>query len=282
LFFIGIIIFGKRKGFIRKPLLIMIILCIFFSLKLLFGGLRGSRSETVYAMMWAVGTVHFVLRPIPRKFIYIGMILILIFMYFYGFYKSVGSQIKHIFTGETSFSALEQHTGRDARALLLGDLGRTDIQAYLLYRIIEVKNYEYAWGRTYLGAVALLIPRQIWPDRPPTKIKEGTEAQYGMGSYIPDQFQSSKVYGLAGETMLNFGPLGVPFAFLVWGFVVKSVRSYVYSLNADDARRLIAMWLVIFCWAALIGDSDNMLFFVVKKVSISSLLLWIGTRKVKK
>jgi len=282
LFFIGIIIFGKRKVFIRKPILIMIILCIFFSLKLLFGGLRGSRSETVYAMMWAVGTVHFVLRPIPRKFIYIGMILILIFMYFYGFYKSVGSQIKHIFTGETSFSALEQHTGRDARALLLGDLGRTDIQAYLLYRIIEVKNYEYAWGRTYLGAVALLIPRQIWPDRPPTKIKEGTEAQYGMGSYIPDQFQSSKVYGLAGETMLNFGPLGVPFAFLVWGFVVKSVRSYVYSLNADDARRLIAMWLVIFCWAALIGDSDNMLFFVVKRVSIPSLLLWIGTRKVKK
>jgi hypothetical protein len=281
LFFIGIIVFGKRKGFIRKPRLTMIILCIFFSLKLLFGGLRGSRSETVYAMVWAVGTVHFVLRPVARKFIYMGMISLFIFMYFYGFYKGVGSQIKGIFIGEESLSTLEQYTGRDARALLLGDLGRTDVQAFLLYRIIEIKDYEYAWGRTYLGAVALLIPRQIWPDRPPTKIKEGTEAQYGMGSYIPDQFQSSKVYGLAGETMLNFGPLGVPFAFLLWGFVVRCVRSYVYSLNADDARRLIATWLVILCWSLLMGDSDNNLFFIAKNVTIPFLLLWIGTRKVK-
>ena len=280
LLFIGLIVLGKRKRLLSKWFAIVVLLCVFFLLKLLFGGLRGSRSEIIFTMAWAVGTVHFALRSISRRLFYAGMMTALIFMYLYGFYKGVGSEIIHIFTSEVSLFDLEQRTGRDIKLLLLGDLGRADVQAFLLYRIIEVKDYEYAWGRTYLGTAALLIPRQIWPDRPPTKVKEGTEAQYGMGSYVPDLFQSSKVYGIAGETMLNFGPWAVPLAFLLWGFVVKYVRSYVYSLNIDDARRLIAMWLVIFCWSVLISDTDNLLFFVIKRVTIPLLILWMGTKKV--
>jgi hypothetical protein len=280
LFFIALVVLIRKKRFPFGTFTIIVLLCVFFLLKFLFGGLRGSRSETIFAMVWAVGTVHFALRSVSRKFAYVGIVVVLIFMYLYGFYKNIGSEIIYLFTGEASLPALEQRTGRDMQGLLLGDLGRADVQAFLLYRIIEVQDYEYAWGRTYFGAAALLIPRQIWPNRPPTKVKEGTEVQYGTGSYVPDLFQSSKIYGLAGETMLNFGPWVVPLTFLLWGFLVKSVRSFVYSLNIDDACRLVATWLVIFCLSALTADSDNLLVFVIKNIAIPSLVLWLGTKKV--
>ncbi len=46
-----------------------------------------------------------------------------------------------------------------------------------------MRNHDYAWGKTYLGAVAILIPRSILEERPPPKEKAGTEAQFGRGAY---------------------------------------------------------------------------------------------------
>lgn len=58
---------------------------------LLFGGLRGSRSNTIWALFWAVGLIHFWLRSVPRKYLLIGAAFVIGFMYFYGFYKSLGT-----------------------------------------------------------------------------------------------------------------------------------------------------------------------------------------------
>ncbi len=41
----------------------------YFLLKLLFGGLRGSRTITVFGLFWIAGAIHIWIRPVPRKFL---------------------------------------------------------------------------------------------------------------------------------------------------------------------------------------------------------------------
>ena len=105
-------------------------------------------------------------------------------------------------------------------------MGRCGVQSYLLYHLVQSNDYEYALGRTYVGSISLLIPRSVWPDRPPNKRQEGTEALFGSGSHVPGEFEVTWLYGLAGETMLNFGPLAVPFAFAVLGTFLHAGVQY--------------------------------------------------------
>jgi hypothetical protein len=124
-----------------------------------------------------------------------------------------------------------------------------------------------------------LIPRSIWPDRPLTKIKEGTEVQYGRGSFVPGVWQSSNVYGLAGEAMLNFGPIAVPFVFLIWGIIVGYVQHLLINLNAPDVRFLLLPLLINLCFILLVGDSDNIVFFLIKNGVVPFLVLMLCSSK---
>jgi len=174
-----------------------------------------------------------------------------------------------------------QKLDRTFRGLVLGDLGRADVQAFLLYRLSRPdRDYAYAWGRTYLGTAALLIPRRIWPERPPTKVLEGTEAQTGVGSYDEETWVSSKVYGLAGETMLNFGPLAVMVAYLVFGAVVGRLQGFHSRLRPGDARRLAYPFILNVCFTVLLNDSDVLLFMFVKDGLVPLSVLWFASRVV--
>ena len=95
---------------------------------------------------------------------------------------------------------------RDLKYLLLGDLARADSNAFILHNLVkDPGDYDYRWGLTYAGGLAILIPTEIWHNRPYFKVDAGTEAQLGKTASRP----SSRVYGLSGEALLNFGPLGV-------------------------------------------------------------------------
>jgi hypothetical protein len=213
---LGMVYFAVSVGRLRTArtwLVIGLIMFGFFALQMLFGGLRGSRSNTVWALFWAAGIIHFWVRPLNRTLVLAGICFLAAFMYLYGFYKGLRKDVWTVFEAGAIPAEASIKTGRTLEGMLLGDLGRSDVQAFLLYRLsMPNPDYQYAWGRTYLASATLLIPRALWPDRPPGKVKEGTEAQYGAGSWDEDKWNSSLVYGLAGEAMLNFGPLAVPFA----------------------------------------------------------------------
>jgi uncharacterized membrane protein len=53
---------------------------VFFGLLILFGGLRGSRSNFVWSLFWAVAVVHFCIRSIPRRVVFPGIAALLGFM----------------------------------------------------------------------------------------------------------------------------------------------------------------------------------------------------------
>jgi len=260
---------------------IVLLLLGFFILDIFFGGLRGSRSNTVWSLFWAVGIIHFALRPISKRFIGVGCVFLILFLYLYGFYKSAGLDALQVFQGGSARAALTQRTGRTLQVVVLGDLGRSDTQAYLLFRLLSPgSDYQYAWGRTYVGDLALLIPRAVWPDRPPTVVKEGTEAQFGAGSYRPVVAESSLVYGLAGEALLNFGPAAIPLSFVALGLIVGRVKRLLIVLDRSDSRFLLFPFLVSLGFTVLVSDLDNILFVLVKDGAVPLAVLALASRKV--
>jgi hypothetical protein len=271
---------ARRTRIGRTWAVILVVLIGYFALKLLFGGLRGSRSNTIWGLFWAVGIIHLWIRPLGKRFIIAGLCLLLAFMYVYGFYKGLGRDVLAVYE-EGALSEVGPELDRTFEGLVLGDLARADVHAFLLYRLSRAdRDYAYAWGRTYLGTAALLVPRWIWPDRPPTKVREGTEAQFGVGSYDPDRWASSKVYGLAGEAMLNFGPLAVAIAYLVFGAIVGRLQRFHARLRHGDPRRLVYPFALNLCFSALLGDSDNLLFMFVKDGLVPLSVVWFATRAV--
>lgn len=270
----------RQRPTLKSWFWIITALIVFTILKLMFGGLRGSRSNTIWGIFWAVGIVHLWIRPIPRKLIVLGIVFLVGFMYTYGFFKGAGVESIEILANGGSVSELEAMTGRTFEGSILHDLGRSDIQAYVAYRLrYPVSSYEYAKGRTYIAAASFLIPNSLWPGRPPAKVKEGTNLLYGSGAY-ESGLRASRVYGLAGEAMLNFGLLLVPFAFSILGILVGAIRTIPYKVTADNPWLLIYPVLVNLCFVVLVSDSDNVVFFLIKNISVPFLVVFMASLRV--
>ncbi|MBV8554524.1 MAG: hypothetical protein JO116_03095, partial [Planctomycetaceae bacterium] len=244
----------------RRPSLLAIglVLLAFLALKIVFGGLRGSRSSTVWALFWAVGIIHLRVRPIPRMLVGIGLVFLLAFIYAYGFYKNYGRDALDALNAEARSEMTARSSNRTLEATILSDLGRADIQAYLLFRLTGPAggDYSYAWGKTYATALALLIPRAVWPEvRRDDIVQQGTEALYGRTTYALQSMRASQVYGLAGEAMLNFGPAAAPVSYLVLGALVALVGHWFHAWDPGDSRRMLLPFLVNFVFVVLVSDS---------------------------
>lgn len=277
LLFIGYAVLAQRRPRAKTLSAVLLALCAFLVLKILFGGLRGSRSNTIWGLLWAAGIVHLYLHRLPKWTFAAGVSLTLLFTYFYGFYKESGS--------EATISALKgdhqqvaEETGRDIAYVLLSDLARSGVQAFLLHRLIDSPApYSYALGTSYIGAAALIVPRSIWPSRPPTKVRFGTEAMHGPHVYASG-YTSAAQYGLAGEAMLNFTPLAVPIAFLLYGLALGTMSAKTRQLSRSDCRWLLVPILsVLFC-LALTSDSDNLAVFFLKNCLLPLLLIRLSSK----
>jgi hypothetical protein len=259
--------------------LLMLVLCGVFLLQLLFGGLRGSRSNVVWAVFWASGIVHLWVRRLPRIVVPIGLTLLLGFMLVYSYYKGYGAAALDVLASEEARAQSRSYEGRPAAGVLLSDFGRADVQAYMLHQILERESdYDTAKGRTYLGTAALLFPRSIMGDRPPTKVKWGTDLLYGVGVYDPMFFQSSRIYGLAGEAILNFGLLAIPVVFALYGLAMGSVSRYFSALHCGDIRWLFLPFCTVCMIALLVHDSDVLLFLAVKNGLVPCAVTVLGSR----
>jgi hypothetical protein len=281
LFVLGFIQMAVRRPSLRRWSVIgaVLVLCAF--LLIFFGGLRGSRANILWNMFWAVGIVHLTLRKVPKWATVAFAVVAIFFMYSYGFYKSLGS---NAWTSVSSISAardLGEETGRTFSTVLLGDLGRSDVQAYLLYQTTSPQSdYSYAWGRTYVGALALVIPERLWPNRPVTKVKEGTDAQYGAGTF-DGGFKSSRIYGLSGEALLNFGYPAIPVAFLLFGLFVSTITRTAGRWEPQDARRAIMPLLTIVCILLLVSDSDNVVWIIVKYGAVPAAVIFFSSSRLR-
>jgi hypothetical protein len=204
-------------------------------------------------------------------------------MYIYGFYKSGGVEaIRQVASGE-SLQALEESTGRTFEGMMLGDFSRVDVQAYQLYRLHSSTGYRLRWGKTYTSALLRNLPTRIWPGRPPDPEKTiaGTELLHGPNRYVPgDRWRNtSKVFGLTGEAMLNFGIWLAPAVFAPWGFLIGCFRRATMYWPLADARRFLAPFIALLLIMTLFSDFDNLISVFMDKAIFITLLIFLSSKR---
>ena len=238
-------------------------------------GWYGSRGTTIWALFWMAGIIHYRFRKLSRRMVTAGLILLIVFMYFYGFYKEQKRASLEILRSPTLWLEPPGYQ-RDMKHLLLGDFARADSNALILHNLIkDPSDYDYRWGLTYAGAFGILIPRNIWPNRPEFKVDAGTEAQQGKAT----SWRSSQVYGLSGEALLNFGPFGVVPMFAIFGGFLGWYRRKLTSWDPLDARMFLAPFFTILFVTALTGDSDNLVFAAVMEGALVTAAVFAASRR---
>jgi hypothetical protein len=276
-FIILIYVWTDRKVRRRPASIGIFLVCAFGISQFVLMGWYGSRQATIWAMFWMAGIIHYRVDRLSRKVVAAGLVFLIAFMYFYGFYKE---------QGRAGFGVIEtpatwlQPRGyqRDIKLLLLDDLARADVNAYILYNLTKFpKDYDYRWGLTYVGAPMFLVPRSLWPNRPNYKVDAGTEATFGKAS----SYDSTRVYGLTGEAMLNFGPLGVLPLYAAYGACLGWYRRKLTSWGLSDARMFLAPLVTILFVCAFIADSDNVLFLFVVDGSLITAAFLGSIKKVR-
>ena len=253
-----------RNTLASRPMSLTATFAVFAIVQFIVGGLRGSRSNTIWPLLIGLIVVHLAVRPVSRRTLAAMAAVFLAFMYGYGVYKSTGSEILSTAEGGSSVTALGDETGRTVPAMLLGDLGRSDVQAVVLNH--QQAGYApLAHGITYVSAAAFAIPDRVRPAWMRDKVEVGTDMLGGQGSYAAGD-RSSRIYGLAGEAVLNFGPAGAVASFAVLGFIVRAARRrYARALTESDPGAAVLCGITGVCVILAVGsDLGNIAWFLVK------------------
>lgn len=283
LLFMAYAIVAAKRPSLRNWGVIIGALFVFFILKMLFGGLRGSRSNTIWGLFWAAGIVHLWLRPLGRKFASTGLAFLVAFMFVYGFYKSYGAGVVDAYRGSNSVSGLQEESGRSWESLALGDLSRSYVQAFVAYRLsgdIDDLGFEYRKGSTYVFALMLPVPNLVPLPRPDDKRSSGAVLMYGT-SAVDHERRSSWIYGLLGEGMINFGVWVAPLTFVIWGCCVGATRRWLCDWSERDARKLMLPFAINVAVVFVSLDLDNVVFMLFKEGLIPCVVIFCGTERRK-
>ena len=272
LFMAGVALFRGRKVS-RSYLFVALVLVLLLVLRIYFGGLRGSRANYVWYMVWMGAVSHVYFRKIQFRHVVPVIVLVVLFSTFYWYYKVLGAEMFSE-EGRAGIERYESHRGGVLTSVLLGDLGRADVQAFVLYQTLLPDVYDPAQGQTYLYGLLLPLPDVLVPLRPRGKVAVGTEALYGRGHRVPGGTMSSRVYGLAGEAMLNFGPAAVPVAFLLLGLFVGAVQRARNRIPPGDARHILYPFVMVVCLQFLYLDLENVVYYVITVGVPPLLIVW--------
>ena len=269
---------------------IIFALGIYFVLLMVDGGLKGSRSDVVWGLLWAGMIVNFTIKAINVRKVILFMGFIVLFMSVFYFYKHGGlSALMNVTNSQTRDSVFSRQTGGSANEengnsmefTLLHDFSRADIQALALYKISST-NYSLALGRSYVGGVLSIIPKSVSNDRFPTILKERTELLYGKGSYVQNgTFFCPWIFGMQGEAALNFGYVGFILSYLFYGLLIRYLKKTIDSIPPNDTRIYLVPFLINMSIMAYLGDSQLVVFFFVKFGLIPYVTIWMISQKIK-
>jgi len=70
----------------------------------------------------------------------------------------------------------------------------------------------------------------------------------------------------------------VPISFVLLGIVVRRVRRWLMVWPAFDPRLLLLPYLINLCWVVLIGDSDNVAFYLIKYGTVPLFVVLLGSK----
>lgn len=259
---IAVLVLTRRARFWRSRLAVPALLVGTFVVTLPFGALRGSRSTVFMVLFWAIVLFHIYVRPISRKLVMLAPLLLFLFMTSAMYYKHGGVE-GAARIGDTAIIHEIEDTmgfGNAYAFILLHDFARADSQALALYLTSTDKSYSYALGRTFYAGLLSVVPRAIWSNRPAHVGREKAHLLYGVGSTE----RVFWVFGLPSEFLLNFGPVAMPLAFVVFAAVVSLARFTLSWRTVDDSRQLLWPLLLYMCFVTALGETPNLMWTLMK------------------
>jgi len=271
LLFISFILLTDRDKVREKIWLVYALLIAFFLLKLLFGGFRGSRSNTIWGIFWAAGIIHLVYFKLKLRHYLIGMAFLLSFMITYALYKSFGVEA---FSGEYTIEDSGRFEGNPITGILIEDFSRSTVHAYILHEYFN-SDYNVKLGSTYLSSFFKMLP---WVDSPFTHTKNSAAAELFYGRTIDPELsyiRNSRVFGLYGEGLLNFGPAIPLLLFIGVGMLIGKINNFCLRLQAEDPRTLLIPFIANGCLVLILSDSDNLVFFIMKNGFMAFLMIFL-------
>jgi hypothetical protein len=244
-----------------------------------FTGNRGSRSSMMVQILLCGYLVYFFYYRL--SLLALGVIGTLALAVFVGAsllkYDGIEASLRYADSGELS-PVSSYYLRLDS--IIVGDLTRVDVQAVVLARY-QAGHYQPTFkGETYLHAASLLLPGALRPDVA-SKAELGSYALYGAAVNDALAF-SSRIYGLLGESILNFGLWAVPLVFYLFGrlCVLAARRSRIEGASLEG---FTAPALIILPMLLLFYDSGNLVVFFVKNVlpvyCVALIARWMSIRR---
>lgn len=272
-----LIVVRWRAALARRRRLLGLLLAGMVVTQFVVAGLRGSRTNFIWPVLVAVILIHLLVVPVSRRALGVSALALGVFLYGYGLYKGSGPRVLDIVRGERTVAQVSGDSNRDLSLVLLGDLGRADINARMLDRL-RVGGASPAYGQTYLAGPALLLPHFVLPEWPRDKVAVGTDIIYGPGSYAAGE-RSSRAYGITGEAIMNFGILGGLLSYAVLALAVRCVRRHYLRARrrSDLVTALLAPSLCLLAVNLLLWDFANIVWFVVKHLGPLALVIGLAT-----
>jgi hypothetical protein len=243
------VIRSSRSDLARRRSVIVGVFGLLLVLQFVLSGLRGSRIQLVFFGLIGLGMLQTIGLTI-RKSALIAAVL-------------TGSLFSLVYTGyKYSGSFASSPIPHGVAELVLGDFGRSDVQAAVAWKTNRGR-VELAAGRTYASDVVAHIPTALRPTH------DGwSKADYGtkwfVGSDVGD-FRVGNIYGAAGEAMMNFGPLAAYPALVIHAFVVFGAMAWIDHRRRRGSRvRVLYGCLVVLLITALMSDLDQVIYMVLR------------------
>ena len=235
-------------------------------LVILLSSSRGSRVAMLSQLMFCAMIFHYSLYRFKfRDFVVAGLACALL-LPIYANYKYAGWEgLQEYVTGGRTSIVAEQYN--DPVLFLVGDIGRADMQAPLLDRYLDGKFTANYIGESYIATLTLFLPRDWRPESIRSKAVLGAEAQLQPGASasgyrgvisVDGVFQSSRIYGLFGEALINFGLPALPIVFFLFGYIFRWCFLRLGSITTWR-HLLTAPYLAFLPIFLLFYDSDNIL-----------------------
>lgn len=269
---ITLCLFVKKED-LKHPLFFVIItFLIFFILKLLFGGFRGSRSNTIWGLFWFAGIIHLYYFKLKKIHLISGLVFLVVFMNLYSIYKSFGVDA---FSMQYSIEDTGRFEDNPTVTILLNDFSRIGLHAYMLFQYFDFGFYDIKYGQTYLSTLNKLIP--LWNEIDLySKNSAGSEILYDRKSSLVFQdYYNSRIYGAYGEAILNFGPIIAIWIFGIYSFLIVLLDNFTRTISKTDPYLLLIPFLSNLSLMSLLADSDNFLFFFFKNGILIILFLFL-------
>lgn len=248
---------------------------VFFVLLLLallfFGGLKGSRNNVIYTLVMGILAVHIFVYKFKCMHLLYFIIFFFSFMYAGRLYKDQkGNLFDNI---KEAVESRDKKNISQAEMIVLGDLSRFGVNTYELYLLEMSKEYEYKYGETYLWGVLTFVPFGSMFIRE-YNIDSRSEAATELFYKNRTKTENSKIFGLLGEWMLNFGiwTFFVPYLFM--GVILRGLRHASVSISVEDMRMLIVPAVLTLVPDLILSDMSNIMSFFVKRIVVFLLVIY--------